>query len=106
MQIYMTPETRQQLEALAKVNGESLSATVKLLIDEAYQVVVISTLPHPADAHPVPLVYVKPTAHDATGLIYTPLLKTTMHIDLERVRDDVHQEEEDQAARDAEKEQE
>ena len=49
--------------------------------------------------------YVKPVGKDATGLIYTSALHSAGHINLVDVRDDVYQEEEAQAARDAAKEQ-
>ena len=65
----------------------------------------VEELPHPADTEPAKPAYVKPEGHNATGLIYTPALHAAGHINLENVRDDVYQEEEAQAARDAAKEQ-
>ena len=57
-------------------------------------------------AEPVKLVYVKPVAHDATGLVNTNYLRRyNMSVNLETLRDDVYQDEEAQAARDAAKEQ-
>jgi len=110
LEVYVTKETKAQLLAIAKRHGVSVSAVVRTLAAKTMrsEMVIdhIEELPHPTDAQEVPLVYVKPEQHDATGLIYTPALHAAGHINLENVRDDVYQEEQQQAARDAAKEQE
>jgi hypothetical protein len=56
MQIYTTTTTRNQIEALAKLRGLSMSATIAELVEDAYQryhLVAVTTLPHPDGAQEV-----------------------------------------------------
>jgi len=94
-QLMLDTKTKKELRSLAQLTQRSMSAEVRYLIHCEWE-----------RLGPTTQSYVKPAAHDATGLIYTPALHSTVSIDLEHVRDDVFQEEEAQAARDAAKEQE
>ena len=97
---YFPPEDYNRLLAIAAYHRCSISKAAVIAVNGEFD--RIANIP----TEPVKLVYVKPTQHDATGLIYTPALHSAIPLDLETLRDDVHQEEQAQAARDAAKEQE
>jgi hypothetical protein len=61
MQIYTTDQTRTRLEQLAILAGPdaSMSGVIKRLVDQEWErcnLVSITTLPHPEDAKPIPVV--------------------------------------------------